>query len=146
MKNQSKIKIAWKKLHPLAVLPTKAYSGDACFDLYATADLRIIGGEKALVPTGLAFAIPDGYFVKIYDRSGVASKTPLVSLAGVIDAGYRDEIRVVMTNVSDFPYEIKKGDKIAQFAVHKVEDLAFEEVEELPKSDRDKKGFGSSGT
>lgn len=134
-----------KKLSPEAVLPTVAHPGeDIGYDLYSSEDVTLPGLGAAGVHTGIAieFVPTAGGIVKT--RSGVAKKR-LMCNAGVIDAGYRGEVIVLMENLSDQPYEIRKGDKIAQLLEHPF--LAGEVVEEeLSDAARGAKGFGSSGT
>jgi len=130
-------------------LPAYARPGDAGCDLLAREDvvLRARGG-RALIPTGLAIAIPEGYAGFVQPRSGLAFKHGVTCLntPGLIDAGFRDELRVLLINTdSDSDYEVHRGDRIAQLVVQRVEQVIFRAVEELPGSDRGTGGFGHTG-
>lgn len=148
MSPKAKLQIKFKKVSPDAKVPTKAYKTDAGYDLYPVSNKTIIvaSQSRAIIPTGVAFEIPDGYFMKIFDRSGLASKNPLVTVAGVVDAGYRDEVKIVLANYSDFPTTIEPNTAIAQFVILPVPDVELSDVgeDELVISDRGVKGFGSS--
>lgn len=136
-----------KKLDPEAIMPTKANDTDAGYDLYALEDLEIGPVNQKLVKTGISMAIPKGYVGLIWPRSGLAYKHGLDVFAGVIDAGYRGDIGVILYNskVNDH-YKIKKGDRIAQILFQKIEGFDLVEVEDLEDSQRGLGGFGSSGT
>jgi dUTP pyrophosphatase len=161
-----------KRLHPDAVIPRYARELDAGFDLVAMEDALILPGESAKIPTGLAFALPEGYELQVRPRSGISAKTKLrlSNAPGTIDAGYRGEVCVLVDNirvpsgqwghvcfdVSEQPvtveqevdrhsYLIKKGDRIAQGVLAMVPLAVFEEVEELDETERGAGGFGSSG-
>ncbi len=127
-----------------AIAPTKAYDGDAGFDLYAARRITVAGNTVKHVLTGVAFQIPDGYFGKIYDRSGFGSRTTLSVKAGVIDSGYRGDVRIVMANTGPYPIQIAQGEKIAQMVLLPIPDFELKEVKELTASKRDTAGFGSS--
>jgi dUTP pyrophosphatase len=133
-----------KKLHPEAVLPTRAHPNDAGMDLYALADVPYKPGDCIVVPTGVAISVPEGYVGLVRDRSSV-SKQRLKVTAGVIDAGYTGESCVVLLNLSGEHGCIKRGSKIAQMLLIQVATPAVEEVVELAASPRGAKGFGSSG-
>lgn len=134
-----------KKLDPEAKLPTRNLPTDCGLDLYALEDTKIWGMRTEMVRTGIALQVPIGYIGKIEDRSSMAFKGLKVS-GGVIDPGYNGEIKVLITNFNNLPlYIIKKGDKIAQLLLFKVETPQVEEITELLLTDRDTKGFGSSG-
>lgn len=133
-----------------AVLPVQATIGDAGYDLYATEDCWLKPGERKLIKTGLAMAIPYGYYGRISPRSGLALKRGLDILAGTIDAGYRGDVGVLVynTNLGDETNSIKiqKGEKIAQIIFQKCEvEVGFEVVENLPEANRGERGYGSSG-
>ena len=138
------IVIKFKALDKRAKMPEKAYETDAGFDLFAIRKQKLNGNNKSIVPTGLAFNIPEGYYAQIKDRSGMASTTTLKVKAGVIDSGYRGEIGVVMANYGPYPIEILEGDKIAQIIILPVPRVEFKKVGNIGKSPRDKKGFGST--
>lgn len=134
-----------KKLHQEARFPTRACEGDAGLDLYAIEDRVVTPGQRVVIGTGIALGIPYGAVGLIWDKSGIASKSGMKVMGGVIDAGYRGEIRVVLTNLGENAYLVHIGDKIAQILIQKVELLSVEEVDELPDTERDEQGFGSTG-
>jgi dUTP pyrophosphatase len=137
------------RLHPSAVLPTRAHAGDAGLDLYACEAATLGPGERAGVGTGIAVEIPLCQAGLVLPRSGLAAKhgIALVNAPGLIDAGYRGEIRVLLLNTDRRTnFEIAPGDRIAQLLLLAVELPAVEEVESLSDSDRGTGGFGSSGT
>jgi dUTP pyrophosphatase len=129
-------------------VPAYAQPGDAGADLRSRIDLTLAPGERAMVPTGIAIALPEGYAAFVHPRSGLAIKHGLsmVNTPGTIDAGYRGEISVLLINHDRaVPITIERGDRIAQLVVQKVEHAAFVEVSELPDSSRGSGGFGSTG-
>lgn len=144
----SKLKVLIKRLDPSVPLPRYAKGGDAGADLVTTKDFILTPGERALIPTGISLALPDGYVALVHPRSGLAMKhgVTLVNTPGTIDAGYRGEIACILINHD--PKEsisFKKGDRIAQLLIQQVEKAEFIEVEELPGSGRGSGGFGSTG-
>lgn len=134
-----------KKLQPEAKLPTYAHAGDAGMDLYAATATTLLPGERAVVPTGIAVAIPAGYVGLIWDKSSVAATRGLKTLGGVIDAGYRGEIMVGLLNTSTEPQTFAAGDKVAQLLIQAVERPQLIVVAELDESARGDGGFGSTG-
>lgn len=134
-----------KKLDARAKLPTRATPGDAGLDLYSTQEVVIRSGERLMVGTGIAMEIPIGYAGLVWDKSGLAAKKGLKVMGGVIDAGYRGEVRVVLTNLDDDAHTIAVGDKIAQLLIQKVEFPEVTEASELSDSERGDGGFGSTG-
>ncbi len=141
------IEVAIQRLREDAVVPARAYSGDAGLDLAACDRVQLGPGERAVVPTGLAVAIPDGYAGFVQPRSGLASRhgISVVNAPGLIDSGYRGEIRVVLLNTdSRETFVVEPGMRIAQLVVLPVPDLELVETEELPESERGVRGFGSS--
>ncbi len=137
-----------RRLDPRAQLPTRAYEGDAGLDLYALEAVRLDPGERASVRTGVAVEIPDGQAGLVLPRSGLAARhgIALVNAPGLIDAGYRGEVRVLLLNTDRaVTFEIGPGDRIAQLVLVKIEAPAVVEVEALTSSDRGGGGFGSSG-
>ncbi|MEU7828686.1 dUTP diphosphatase [Nonomuraea sp. NPDC052129] len=129
-------------------VPSYAHPGDAGADLYAAADVELLPGERAMVGTGVAIALPDGYAAFVHPRSGLAARhgVTLVNAPGTVDAGYRGEIRVTVINTdAKEPFRLSRGDRVAQLVVQRVERAAFTEVEQLPGSARGTGGFGSTG-
>ena len=137
------------RLDPDLPLPTYARVGDAGADLVARSGVVLApGGGRALVPTGVAVAIPDGYAGFVLPRSGLALRHGVTCLntPGLIDAGYRDELRVLLVNTDpSAPYEVQRGDRIAQLVVQQVATCAFVVVDELATSERGVGGFGHTG-
>jgi dUTP pyrophosphatase len=140
------IELPIRRLHEGAVLPSRAYSGDAGLDLAASEQAELAPGGRATVGTGLAIAVPDGYAGFVLPRSGLASKhgIGLLNSPGLIDAGYRGEVRVVLYNPGRETFRVEPGMRIAQLVLLAVEDLHLAEVDELPESERGERGFGSS--
>jgi dUTP pyrophosphatase len=141
------IELPIRRLREDAVLPERAYSGDAGLDLSACERVELGPGERATVPTGLAVAIPDGFAGFVQPRSGLAARHGLtiVNSPGLVDSGYRGELRVVLLNTdAREPFVVEPGMRIAQLVVLPVPELELVEVEELPESDRGVRGFGSS--
>ncbi|MEV4355978.1 dUTP diphosphatase [Nonomuraea sp. NPDC004186] len=129
-------------------MPSYAHAGDAGADLYAAEDVELLPGERAVIGTGVAIALPDGYAAFVHPRSGLAAKhgVTLVNAPGTVDAGYRGEIRVTLINTdAKEPFRLQRGDRVAQLVVQRVERAAFYEVESLPGSVRGANGFGSTG-
>lgn len=125
--------------------PTRAHETDAGYDLYANEEIMIAAQEKALISTGVKMAIPSGYFGKIFSRSGLAVKSDLEVGAGVIDSGYRGEIKVLLRNHSIIAKLIKRGEKIAQIVFLPYITFNISSVANLDESDRGEAGFGSTG-
>lgn len=134
-----------QKLHESAKMPSYAHDTDAGMDIYAAEAVAIAPGERALVPTGIAVAIPDGYVGLVWDKSGVATKRGIKTIAGVVDAGYRGEVKIGLLNTSDEPQQFAAGEKIAQMLIQRVEHPELIEVDELDDTDRGAGGFGSTG-
>lgn len=133
-----------KKLRPDATAPLRAHEGDAGLDLFSAADCRLSPREPVHVSTGIAMAVPLGFVGLICDRSSMGAKG-IRTLGGVVDAGYRGEVQVILINLRDEPFKIRKGDKIAQMLVLPVNLCATEEVPELDVTSRAANGFGSTG-
>lgn len=138
-----------QRLDPDLPLPAYASPGDAGVDLRAAEPAELApGGGRALVPTGLAIAIPDGYAGFVQPRSGLALKHGISCLntPGLIDSGYRGELKVILINTDPTePYSVQRGDRIAQLVIQRVETCDFNIVDELPPTTRGGDGFGSSG-
>ena len=145
----SEVKVLITRLDPTLPLPRYAKEGDAGADLMSAIDFTLAPGQRQLVPTGIAIALPHGFVALVHPRSGLAIKNgvTLVNAPGTIDAGYRGEISCIVINLD--PKEevsFKKGDRIAQLVIQKVERAEFIEVTELPESERGSAGFGSTGS
>jgi dUTP pyrophosphatase len=141
------IELPIQRLRRDAVIPERAYSGDAGLDLAACERVELGPGERVLVGTGLAVAIPEGYAGYVQPRSGLAARHGLtiVNSPGLVDSGYRGELRVVLLNTdSAEPFVVEPGMRIAQLVVLALPEFEIVEVEELPKSERGVRGFGSS--
>ena len=137
-----------KRLDPGMPLPSYSHPGDAGADLAAAEDVELGPGQRALVRTGLAIALPAGYAAFVHPRSGLAAKygVTVVNAPGTIDAGYRGEIKVTLLNTdSDRAVRFNRGDRIAQLVIQRVERAVFHEAEVLPGSSRGDGGFGSTG-
>jgi dUTP pyrophosphatase len=144
----SVIEVRIQRLDPGLPLPSYAHAGDAGADLMTTVDVTIPPGERALVPTGVALALPDGYAGFVHPRSGLAARAGLsiVNAPGTIDSGYRGEVKVVLVNLDPRePVTLRRGDRIAQLVVQQVETARFVEVGALSASDRGDGGYGSTG-
>jgi dUTP pyrophosphatase len=144
----SQLDVLITRLDPTVPLPAYARPGDAGADLFAAEDVDLAPGERALVGTGIAIALPDGYAGFVHPRSGLAARhgITLVNAPGTIDAGYRGEIKVILLNTDPArAVSLHRGDRIAQLVVQRVENVTFREVPALPESDRGDNGFGSTG-
>ncbi|MEU4226214.1 dUTP diphosphatase [Nonomuraea sp. NPDC026600] len=142
------VQVLIQRLDDELPVPSYAHPGDAGADLHAAEDVELLPGERAVVGTGLAIALPDGYAAFVHPRSGLAAKhgVTLVNAPGTVDAGYRGEIRVTVINTdAKEPFRLSRGDRVAQLVVQRVERAAFTEVELLPGSARGTGGFGSTG-
>lgn len=129
-------------------LPSYAHPGDAGADLTTTVDVHLEPGQRTLVPTGVAIALPQGYVALVHPRSGLAARHGLsiVNAPGTVDAGYRGEIKVMLVNLDrQEPVTLRRGDRIAQLVIQQVEQGRFVEVERLPGSARGDGGYGSTG-
>ena len=143
------IELPITRLRPDATVPERAYDGDAGLDLASCERVELGPGERALVGTGLAVAIPEGYAGFVQPRSGLAARHGLsvVNSPGLVDSGYRGELRVVLLNTdAREPFVVEPGMRIAQLVVLPVPELELVEVDELPASERGVRGFGSSAT
>jgi dUTP pyrophosphatase len=137
-----------QRLDPGLPPPAYAHPGDAGCDLYAAQNVDLGPGERALVPTGLAIALPDGYAAFVHPRSGLAARhgVTIVNAPGTVDAGYRGEIKVTLLNTDrSAPVSFARGDRIAQLIIQRVPPVRFHEVDRLPGSARGEGGFGSTG-
>ena len=142
------VEVLIKRLDTGLPLPAQAHPGDAGVDLFATVDVTLAPGERVVVPTGVAIALPDGYAAFIHPRSGLAVRhgVTVVNAPGTVDAGYRGEIKVTLLNTDlRQPVRFGRGDRIAQLVVQQVACRVFHEVQSLPGSARGDDGFGSTG-
>lgn len=142
------MKVLIKRLDPDLPLPSYAKPGDAGADLYSRIDIELSPGERKLIPTGIAIALPPGFAAFVHPRSGRAIKEGLgmVNAPGTVDAAYRGELQVILINYdAKTPITIKRGERIAQLIIQKIEHAEFVELEELPGSPRGSDGFGSTG-
>ena len=135
------------RLDPGLPIPSRERPGDAGFDIYARQDHVVRPGERALIATGLALALPNGFVALVHPRSGLAAKHgfTLVNAPGTIDAGYRGEISVIGLNTGSTAFSVKRGDRIAQLVFLELPHVVMHEVTELPQSVRSTGGFGSTG-
>ena len=141
------IELPIRRLRPEAVVPERAYAGDAGVDLVACERVELAPGERAVVGTGLAVAIPEGFAGFVQPRSGLAARhgITIVNAPGLVDSGYRGEVRVVLLNTDrQEPFVVEPGMRIAQLVVLAVPEVELVEVEELPATERGVRGFGSS--
>jgi len=157
---ESIVPVKFVKLNNLAITPTRQKIGDAGYDLYATENVRVKPMSRALVSTGLSIEVPEGYYARIAPRSGLAVKNGIDVLAGVVDSSYRGEVKVVLMNLSidlasmmgltpniagsNFDFNIKAGDRIAQLIIEKYHAIDWQQVESLSTTERTG-GFGSTG-
>jgi dUTP pyrophosphatase len=145
---QGNVEILIRRLDTGVPVPAYAHPGDAGADLTTTVDVRLAPGERAMVPTGIGLALPEGYVAFVHPRSGLAARcgVSIVNAPGTVDAGYRGEIKVVLVNLDPAePVTLRRGDRIAQLVVQRVEHARFVEVDELPGSARGEGGYGSTG-
>lgn len=141
------IQVSFVRLDPGVPPPTRGHPHDAGWDLTAAEDVKLGPGERAAVPTGIAVAIPPGHAGLVLPRSGHAARhgIGLVNAPGLIDAGYRGEIRVLLVNHGDEAVLFRRGERIAQLLVMPVPEVVWSEVEALADSERGSGGFGSTG-
>ena len=148
MTDPARVQVLILRLDPGLPMPRYAHPGDAGADLYAREDVELEPGQRALVSTGVAIALPAGYAAFVHPRSGLAARhgITVVNAPGTIDAGYRGEILVILLNTDGHEaFTITRGDRIAQLVVQRVSEAHFIEVESLPGSHRGDNGHGSSG-
>lgn len=148
MSDRMPVDVLIKRVDPGVPLPSAGHPGDAGVDLVTTRDVELAPGERAVLPTGVAIALPDGYAAFVHPRSGLAARcgVSLVNAPGTVDAGYRGEIKVIVVNLDPRRrVAFQRGDRIAQLVVQQVERVRFHEVARLPGSARAEGGFGSTG-
>jgi dUTP pyrophosphatase len=141
------MEIKLKRLHPDAKVPTYGTDRAAYLDLYAVEDMTLYPGETRVVRSGWAFEIPEGYYVDVLPRSGLACKKGIITMnsVGIIDSDYRGEVLTTLRNISNDPFLLLKGDRYAQMAIKKSIYTTFKEVDELTPTERGSGGFGSTG-
>lgn len=142
------VRVLVQLLDPAVPLPAYALPGDAGADIVTTVDATLQPGQRAVLPTGIALALPDGYAAFVHPRSGLAARAgmSLVNTPGTIDAGYRGELKVIVINHDPrSPIELHRGDRIAQLVIQRVESATFVAVDTLPVSERGAGGHGSTG-
>ncbi len=142
------VEVLIQRLDPELPVPSYAHPGDAGADLHAAEDAELLPGERAVIRTGVAIALPEGYVALVHPRSGLAARhgVTLVNAPGTVDAGYRGEIKVTMINTdAKESFRLRRGDRLAQLVFQRVERAAFREVESLPASPRGAGGHGSTG-
>ncbi len=142
------VQVLIKRIDQGLPVPARAHPGDAGVDLYAATDAELAPGQRMIMRTGVAIALPDGYAAFVHPRSGLAARhgVTLVNAPGTVDAGYRGEIRVTLINTdASQPVTFRRGDRIAQLVIQRVAAPVFHEVESLPGSARGDGGFGSTG-
>jgi dUTP pyrophosphatase len=142
------MRIPLKRLDPGLPIPAHAHPGDGGVDLYAREATTLEPGERGIVPTGVAVAIPNGFAGLVTPRSGLAVRSGLgvVNSPGLVDSGYRGEIKVILVNLGSEAIQIERGDRVAQMVVVPVASQEFEAVDDLPESSRGAGGFGSTGS
>ncbi len=142
------VRVLVQRLDSDVPLPRYALPADAGADVVTTVGIRLEPGQRAVLPTGIAIALPDGYAAFVHPRSGLAARAgmSLVNTPGTIDAGYRGELKVIVINHDPrSPIDLNRGDRIAQLVIQRVEEATFVEVERLPDSERGAGGHGSTG-
>jgi dUTP pyrophosphatase len=139
------MKIKMKKLEEDAKLFTYAHEGDAGLDIYSYEDKTMKAGTREMISTKIALALEKGYVGLVWDKSGMAAKHGIKTMAGVIDSGYRGEVQIVLLNTTNEDYKITKGDKIAQLLIQPIINAEIEEVQNLDDTTRGEGGFGSTG-
>jgi dUTP pyrophosphatase len=145
---ERQLEVLVQRLDPDLPIPSYAHPGDAGADLVTTVDVTLAPGERAMVPTGIAIALPDGFVALVHPRSGLAARHGLsiVNTPGTVDAGYRGEIKVMLINHDPRePIELRRGDRIAQLVIQRFERASFVDVAGLPESVRGDGGYGSTG-
>ncbi|MEV4217917.1 MULTISPECIES: dUTP diphosphatase [Nonomuraea] len=144
----TEVEVLIQRLDPGLPVPRYAHPGDAGADLYSAEDAELLPGERAVIRTGVAIALPDGYAAFVHPRSGLAARhgITMVNAPGTVDAGYRGEVKVTLINTdAKEPFRLRRGDRLAQLVFQRVERAAFREVESLPESARGAGGHGSTG-
>ena len=139
------VEITLVKLDEKMSIPSYAHPGDAGLDLRSAVNTLIKSGDAALIPTGIKIAIPSGYVGLVWDKSGYAAKNSIHTLAGVVDSGYRGEIRIVLKNFGNDDFNVTKDMKVAQLLIQPIVTANIVEVDSLEETSRAEGGFGSTG-
>lgn len=139
------MKVKFQKISESAIIPYYARSGDAGMDIFSDEEVVLEAGERKKIKTGIKMELPEGYVGLIWDKSGVAFNDGVKTMAGVCDSSYRGEILIVLVNLGKNSYKIKKGQKIAQMLIQKVEKADIELVDMMSETSRGEDGFGSTG-
>lgn len=139
------MKIKFQKISDGAIIPFCAHRGDAGMDIFSAEETVLKPSERKAIKTGFKMELPEGFVALVWDKSGLAVKNGVKTMAGVIDCGYRGEILIVLVNMGSEPFEIKKGQKIAQMLIQKVERPEIEEADSVSETIRGQGGFGSTG-
>ena len=143
MQNNLVVKV--KKLDPEAILPSYAHPGDAGLDMYSNEEVTVMPGEIGKIKSGITVEVPDGYVGLFWDKSGLSMNNGIKTLAGVLDSGYRGEVVFGVINLGKEPYTFKKGHKVLQMLIQKVERAEIVELDKLSDTSRGAGGFGSTG-
>lgn len=145
---ERKLAVQIRRLHSDARIPEYKHPGDAGFDFYAVEDVTIPANGVKILPTGLAMAIPQGFELQIRLRSGVALNSPLIlpNAPATVDSGYRGELGIIVRNLGNQPFLVRKGERIAQGVIARVWHAQFQESDNLPESERGAGGYGSTGS
>lgn len=143
--DRGNILIKFQKVDAEAKIPIFAKTGDAGMDVYSNVEMTIIPGEISAIPTGVKMELPEGYVALVWDKSGIALKNGIKTMGGVLDAGFRGEVQIIMTNLSKKPFLVPKHTKVAQILIQKVECPKIEIAEVLSESERGEGAFGSTG-
>lgn len=139
------MKLLIEKLDKSAKMPAYAMPGDAGMDVFVNEEKTLKPGKRHLFSTGIKIAVPEGHVALVWDKSGLAVKKGLKTMAGVVDEGFRGELRILVINLGEEDIEIEKYSKVAQMIIQKKEEVEIEEVERLDDTDRGEGGFGSTG-
>jgi len=139
------VNVKIEKCHEHAIIPKYAHEGDAAFDFYSVEDQLLKTGEKKIISTGIKLAIPENHVGLIWDRSGLAAKSGIHILGGVIDSGYRGEILIILKNLGSEDFQVERGMRVAQMLIQPVVRVNLEEVESLDETKRGEGRFGSTG-
>lgn len=139
------MKVKFQKISEDAIAPCYGHSGDAGLDIFSVEDVVLKSGERKRIRTGIRMELPEDYAGLVWDKSGIAFNEGIKTMGGVVDSGYRGEILVVLVNLGKNSYEIKRGQKIAQLLIQKIEEAEIEIADSISETSRGEDGFGSTG-